>query len=296
MGGNTARALLAALVVLVLIGVVAVASTGSTPGGTADTRPPGDVLLDTVFSLILVLLLPAAALLVYGLTQRRAVSAEYARIKHLRTGILGIAIFTAIFVYGVYQVRPPPPPPEAETPIVPLDPVLPTTPPSQPEATDYQPSFAWLPVLVVLAVALVAAGALYFASRRGRSQAAESLAEAVADVLEETLDDLRAETDPRRAVIAAYARLERVLAAHGLPRRVAETSEEYLARILRGLDVGEAAVRRLTDLFERAKFSQHDVDAGMKEAAIDALEQVRDELRTAEVEPQAELVAAGGET
>ena len=37
-----------------------------------------------------------------------------------------------------------------------------------------------------------------------------------ADVLDETLDDLRAETDPRRAVIAAYARMERALAAFGL--------------------------------------------------------------------------------
>ena len=34
-------------------------------------------------------------------------------------------------------------------------------------------------------------------------------------VLDETLDDLRAEPDARRAIIAAYARLERVLAAHG---------------------------------------------------------------------------------
>ena len=110
-------------------------------------------------------------------------------------------------------------------------------------------------MLVVLAVALVGAGAYYVSSRRRRSPIGESVAEAVADVLEDTLDDLRAEADPRRAVIAAYARLERVLAAHGLPRRVAETSEEYLERILGGLDVGRAAIRRLTDLFERASRS-----------------------------------------
>ena len=47
-------------------------------------------------------------------------------------------------------------------------------------------------------------------------------------MLDETLDDLRAEADPRRAIIAAYARLERVLAANGVPR-TAETSDEYLA-------------------------------------------------------------------
>jgi len=80
-------------------------------------------------------------------------------------------------------------------------------------------------------------------------------------------------------VIAAYARLERVLAAHGEPRQDADTPEEHLGRVLGHLDVDRRAVRRLVDLFVQAKFSQHDVDAGMKDEAIGALEQVRDELR-----------------
>ena len=64
------------------------------------------------------------------------------------------------------------------------------------------------------------------AQRRRRALGGDDtglLAEALADVLEETLDDLRAERDPRRAVIAAYARLERTLAAFGLPRRPSAT-------------------------------------------------------------------------
>ena len=60
---------------------------------------------------------------------------------------------------------------------------------------------------------------------------------ALADVLDETLDDLRAETDPRRAVIAAYARMERALAAYGLPRRPSEAPDEYLQRIFADLEV-----------------------------------------------------------
>ena len=50
----------------------------------------------------------------------------------------------------------------------------------------------------------------------------DAFSEAVSAAVDESLDDLRAEPDPRRAVIAAYARLERVLAAHGLPRFAAE--------------------------------------------------------------------------
>ena len=66
----------------------------------------------------------------------------------------------------------------------------------------------------------------------------QELALLLADVVEETLDDLRAERDPRKAVIAAYARLERALAAYGLPRRPSEAPEEYVARILGDLESG----------------------------------------------------------
>jgi hypothetical protein len=48
-------------------------------------------------------------------------------------------------------------------------------------------------------------------------------------------------------------------------------------------DVGAqtASVTQLTSLFERAKFSPHTIDAAMKDEAIDALEALRDDLRSA---------------
>src|SRR5207237_263983 len=52
----------------------------------------------------------------------------------------------------------------------------------------------------------------------------------------ESIDALRAEPDPRRAVIAAYARLEAELEAIGRPRRPAEAPLEYMARILGGTE------------------------------------------------------------
>ena len=99
-------------------------------------------------------------------------------------------------------------------------------------------------------------------------------------MLDDTLDDLRAEADPRRAIIAAYARLERVLAANGVARAaVRDRRRSTFAASSPSSSLGSDAVERLTALFARAKFSQHDVDPAMKEEAIGALEQVRDELR-----------------
>ena len=87
---------------------------------------------------------------------------------------------------------------------------------------------------------LAAVGVWWSARARGarwRARRDAALAEALEDVLDESLDDLRAEPDPRRAVIAAYARLERVLAAHGLPRRPRRRRSSTCARMLAELAV-----------------------------------------------------------
>ena len=102
----------------------------------------------------------------------------------------------------------------------------------------------------------------------------------MAAALDDSVDDLRAEPDPRRAIVAAYARMERALGAVGVPRRPAEAPLEFMARALEGLRASGVSVRRLTELFRVAKFSAHSLGPGDKEQAIDALVAVRDELRS----------------
>ena len=135
----------------------------------------------------------------------------------------------------------------------------------------------------IAATALIAAAvaAVWFASRTTAQpdKTRQSRSEAFSAALDESLADLRAEPDPRRAIIAAYAHMERALAAAGLPRRPAEAPLEYLERALLELYATAASARRLTDLFRLAKFSDHPLDVWAKEDAIDALEAVRDELR-----------------
>lgn len=145
------------------------------------------------------------------------------------------------------------------------------------------PRIRWDEVAIAAAIAALGAGAIV-AARSRRSGTREILfelpaQEQLAAALDDALDDLRAERDPRRAIIAAYARMERALAAAGLPRHRAEAPLEYLKRALLELSASGPAVRRLTDLFEWAKFSHHEPEPRMKDEAIDALVAVRDELR-----------------
>jgi hypothetical protein len=143
--------------------------------------------------------------------------------------------------------------------------------------------FNWPLALSIGGLILVGGTLVYLRSRRARPLTTRAtLEEDLAQVVETTIDDLRSEPDARRAVIAAYANMERVLAAHGLERRRPEAPFEYLARVLARLDVRDGAVRTLTRLFEYAKFSQHEIDSGMKNEALAALEEIRDNLRRAE--------------
>jgi multisubunit Na+/H+ antiporter MnhB subunit len=129
-------------------------------------------------------------------------------------------------------------------------------------------------------LALLAAAFFLVRGRRDRrTPAAEPDVEEELDTaVGESIDDLRRESDPRKAVIAAYARMEGVLRRHGRARRAAEAPYEYLERVLGDLRVRPAAVKELTELFERAKFSVHQIDGGMKTRAIDALVAVREDL------------------
>jgi len=151
--------------------------------------------------------------------------------------------------------------------------------------TKYEPQFKWIVVWITAAGAAVGIAVAAFLYRRRAfgalapfDEQSDVSVELVASITD-AIEDLEAEPDPRRAVIAAYARMEGVLARHGLRRRLSETPLEYLQRILLGLTERKEAIGRLTSLFEQAKFSRHEIDASMKQDAIEALRELRDDLQ-----------------
>jgi len=117
--------------------------------------------------------------------------------------------------------------------------------------------------------------------RRRRREEAEPRAsdrEELLVAVDASLKDLEDDPDPRRAVINAYASMERVLSERGLPRRPSETPLEYLARWAGVLRVGRAAAEALAALYERARFSVHLIDEEMRQEARTALGALRRDL------------------
>ena len=291
-------ALAALAVVLALLALVAVAAGGDTATGSAGSRRPSHLLIDTLVSLYLVLMAGGAVLFLYLMLLRKDSAYQRARLRR-RGRFHGVVVF-ALFVGAIALALRVAEGRREDGDARPLSPTAPTAPSTTTDGEQgYEPEFAALPVVIVVGL-IGAAGVAILVAARARRKALgplrpSGLFEALDDVLGESLDDLRAERDPRRAVVAAYARLERTLAAYGLPRSAAEAPAEYLERILAELEVSHRSIGRLTSLFERAKFSQHVVDSRMKDEAIDALETARRELGEARERDLAEQAAARAE-
>jgi hypothetical protein len=294
-GGSTARTLAIGVAVLVLVAIVAIASTGSVPTGVGgEARRPSQGFIDTAFSLFLVLMVLCTVFVAVALTFFRRYDPTTGTPKR-RSALQSIVSFTlsialiAIIIRAVAGSSG-----ENGGLRLPFQGAAGSSPVDG-GASRYEPEFTIWPVVAVLTLLAIAAAAVWMSARRRRaalSPLAATPAEALADVLDETLDDLRAETDPRRAVIAAYARMERALAAAGLPRHEAEAPEEFVDRVLEEIDLSPPAAGRLTALFAWARFSVHDVRPEMKDEAIETLVQVQQELAAAEAAREAQLAGA----
>ena len=289
MGERADRAIRAAAVgagLLALLAVVALASGSGRPGvsGTTDTLAVANVR-DVVLTVGATLYVFVFALLVWAFWSSRMRGGRLDR----PSGIGSLVMFLLMAVILGYGLNNRPEPVVEPVEVPPGAEIGGQPPPGAGEGEGVRPippaEFRW-PLAAGLSVvgAAVLAGLLLL-RRRGEAVELDPLgtrrlaAAELAALVEGTLDDLRREADPRRAVIAAYAQMERVLAGHGLPREPAEAPFEYLGRMLGELSVRPEAALALTELFERARFSDHEIDAAMKDEAIDALVDVRDDLR-----------------
>src|SRR5712691_10749261 len=277
---------------LVLLGLVVAASRAHhTPGGHAGVHQPPSGVGDYVFSIFAVLVVSGGLFLLYLWFSERDLLAENRRRRQGKGTYK--ALFFLVLLLGIAPVL--------RTRLhlwqhrlkhVPgkVYPGAPGkskghTPPGR--LAERPPKFEWLPVFIATAAGVTLLGFIGARTlRRARGDLARQfvLEQELESLLDDTLDDLYAQKDARAAIIAAYARMERIFEAYGVPRRPAEAPMEYLRRALGELDATGAALGRLTGLFQWAKFSSHEVTWTMREEAITALTQVRDELRAKRTE------------
>jgi hypothetical protein len=290
-GSGSPRSLALAVTVVLLLGVVALASRqplhGSATGAPVGSGTSSSV---TISSWELVVIAAGAAvalvgLLAYvGLPRRRIPEPFYRQPPFKASPAVVIAVVAPLLVGvvliagavsgshrrqelgspGSFRARPAPAAPAGRS--------------SGPVSGFELP--IWVPVAVL---ALVVTGTVALIAspggRRAQAAAPKSVVPRVLEVaVERSLADLATTSDPRRAVIAAYARMERSLAEAGLPRAAAEAPREYLSRASAALEFDPGSLNTLTTLFERARFSLRSMDESARDEAIAALGDLREEL------------------
>jgi hypothetical protein len=266
----------------VVIAAVAAGSYRPFGGQASGERGASTTFVDVIFTLTLLVTVPLVIGIIWLYFRAPKVPSQRKRQRSgLRSLIMYLAVVSIVILMGralltTHVHRPP-----AQD----AEPFVPQVPQQQRPAAEQSPArrphIVWPLVGGVGALVAAAALAAFLVSRRRPPARTPDEARAELEAaLDEAIDDLRREPDPRRAVVAAYARMEQALSVFGLPRRPSEAPYEYLARVGRELQAEEPAAD-LTGLFEVAKFSEHAVNEPMRDSAIAALTAVRDEVRAA---------------
>lgn len=131
-------------------------------------------------------------------------------------------------------------------------------------------------ILLVLVVSSAAVVHILVTPNRSKSKADRD--EALARAIEAGIEDLENIADPRAAVIACYGGMLSFAEAAGFERDLSDTPSQALIRLFNAVRVDRAEARRLTELFERAKFSQHTIDDEMRREATAILGRIRETL------------------
>ena len=138
------------------------------------------------------------------------------------------------------------------------------------------------PLIIGMVIAIAVVVALTLPARRKRSARAQPqdrtrLAALLASLAagSEALD---AGGEPRAAIIACYAAMERGFAAAGSAPAVADTPAEVLARATRVGLVRPEPAETLTGMFRRARYSTYPMTSADSRVAADALTEMRSDL------------------
>jgi len=143
------------------------------------------------------------------------------------------------------------------------------------------PSSAW-PLITGMAIAIAVVVTLTLLARRRRPAPADRAGRRRLATLLDSLvagsHALTAGGEPRAAIIACYAAMERGFAAAGSAPAVADTPAEVLARATRAGLVRPEPAETLTGLFRRARYSTHPMTSADSRTAADALTEMRADL------------------
>ncbi|BBW99421.1 hypothetical protein BST36_11905 [Mycolicibacterium moriokaense] len=307
------RSIQRVVVVIALMAVAAIALRGFIPGAEPITERERPASNPAALVIVIVMVCAAVAIIafaiVFRLRDRTATHASAAPLPRGAGGVgrpswrftlvvLALVIAWLLLVLLLMRLGASPDQPVAETPAGPATSTAspdaaPGTTPADPDPESDSNVIGYLiPPMLILMVLVIVGTAI--ASRRQRlgparytednddspptttATAGDSLVRAAEVGLAEIVDRTR---EPREAIIACYAAMERELTmVPGAAPLDCDTPSEVLARAVHNRALRADSATELVELFEEARFSPHVMTEAHRDAAMAVLERVLAEL------------------
>ena len=126
----------------------------------------------------------------------------------------------------------------------------------------------------------------------------EDFLEDVLEALEEgerVLYSITLTDDVREAIFKAYRRFLAVMEAYGHTKGEPSTAREFATSVRGAIDVDGSALHEFTDIFELARYSDHELDLGHRDRALAAFSSVRESVSRNLGPPDRPIVEEEGE-
>jgi len=96
--------------------------------------------------------------------------------------------------------------------------------------------------------------------------------------MEKALYKVKIGKDVRGAILSAYKEMEKLMRAKGVEDKDYYTPREFREFALKNLKISQRPVDTLTNLFEIARYSRHEMNEEHRRLAISALEEIKNEV------------------
>jgi len=100
----------------------------------------------------------------------------------------------------------------------------------------------------------------------------------IREYFEEAIYQVKIGKDVRGAILSAYLEMEKLMKAHGVEDKKYYTPREFKEFAIEQLNIREEPVERLTNLFELARYSRHEMNEEHRKEALNALEEIRNDI------------------
>ncbi len=149
--------------------------------------------------------------------------------------------------------------------------------PSNPSFSEPLYSQSTIALIIIAAVMGILFGIFVVKVYKKKEEKVEGEVITTKEAMERAIYKVKIGKDVRGAILAAYKEMEKLMRSKGVEDKDYYTPREFREFALKTLKISSKPVETLTNLFEIARYSQHEMNENHRKLALNALEAIRNE-------------------